>query len=616
MNWRHLQALVWLRWRLMRNQWRRAGTFNSVLMTIAVVGVFTLAIPLFVVCLVAGLYAIPKAEPLHLMYVWDGIVVAFAFFWIIGLITELQRTEPLSLTKILHLPISVTGAFLINYLSSLARLSLVIFLPIMMGFCLALVVVKGPLLLLSVLLSAAFLLMVTALTYQFQGWLATLMSNPRRRRSVIVITTTLFVLVLQAPQLLNFLGVWGARTRADLSKIQRDESQKVQRDFEAGKIDGQEQARLQEESRTRFQESLKRANRDMAARVERTTRLLNQVLPIGWLPLGVMSAAEGRPFAAILGCLGMGLIGSASLWRAYRTTLGLYQGVSNAARRAPAAATPVSPRPTIRKPGVLLLEWSIPGVSEPVAVIMLGALKSLLRSPEAKMMLLTLVILSLVFGSALMHLPVTFPGIVRPLVAIGAMVLVLFSMLQLMSNQFGFDRDGFRVFVLCAASRRDILLGKNLAFAPITLSIAAILLVAVQVVTPLRFDHFLAMVPLYVAMYLLFCLLANLISIYAPLFIAAGSLKPANPKLKTVFLQLVMFMFLFPLTQVPTLLPLGIEAALQYLGWTSRAPICLVLSLVECAAAVWIYRVCLNWQGDLLQKREQRILETVTNRAA
>ena len=38
MNWQHLQAFVWLRWRLLVNQWRRAGAFNAVLMMIVTVG--------------------------------------------------------------------------------------------------------------------------------------------------------------------------------------------------------------------------------------------------------------------------------------------------------------------------------------------------------------------------------------------------------------------------------------------------------------------------------------------------------------------------------------------------------------------------------------------------
>ena len=123
MNWEHLKAFVWLRWRLLYNQNRRAGVLNAVLTVIVVVGALLTAIPLFIGCLMLGIYAIPKAEPVHLMYVGDGVVVGFLFFWMIGLITELQRTDPLSLSKFMHLPVSATGAFLINYLSSLFGLA-------------------------------------------------------------------------------------------------------------------------------------------------------------------------------------------------------------------------------------------------------------------------------------------------------------------------------------------------------------------------------------------------------------------------------------------------------------------------------------------------------------
>jgi ABC-2 type transport system permease protein len=189
-------------------------------------------------------------------------------------------------------------------------------------------------------------------------------------------------------------------------------------------------------------------------------------------------------------------------------------------------------------------------------------------------------------------------------------------MMQLMGNQFGFDRDGFRVFVLSAASRRDILLGKNLAFAPLVLGLAAILLPIVQVVYPMRIDHLLAIVPLYVSMFLLFCVLANLLSILAPIRVAAGAMKGSNPSLSTVLLQLVMFLLVFPTTQGVILLPLGIEALLELLGWAGGVPIGLLLSLAECAVIVILYRLSLGWLGDLLQAREQGILETVTNRAS
>jgi hypothetical protein len=277
------------------------------------------------------------------------------------------------------------------------------------------------------------------------------------------------------------------------------------------------------------------------------------------------------------------------------------------------AAARVSPTKN-GKPRTLLVERRLPGFSEPVSSIALAGLRSLLRAPEAKMMFLTPIIMGVVFGSMMVQWAHQIPVPVRPLFGIGAIAMVLFGILQLMANQFGFDRDGFRVFVLCSAPRRDILLGKNLAFAPLTLAMVLFGLVLVQVLCPMRIDHFLAMFPQVVSMYLLFCGLMNLLSIYTPMPIAAGSLKPANPKLVPILIQMLVVMLVFPITQAPTLLPMGIEAGLASLGWGADLPVFLVLSVVECAAVAALYRLLLSWEGDLLARREQQILECVTNR--
>jgi hypothetical protein len=611
-NWQHLQAFVWLRWRLLVNQWRRGGTFNAVVMIIVSIAALVTAVPLFIGCFLLGLYAIPKAEPVYLVYAWDGLIVAFLFFWTIGLVTELQRTEPLALSKFLHLPVSGNGAFLINYFSSLLRLSLIVFVPVMLGYCLALIVTKGLLLLPVLPALAAFLLMVTALTYQLQGWLASLMSNPRRRRTVVMAITATFILVAQLPNLVNFLSPWGIQQRADRSNAFVNELKKLDRDAQSQKLDALEHLRRQQELIQQNKLAAQQADRASMEHWEQTARLANLVLPVGWLPLGVLYAAEGHILPSILGLMGMTLIGAASLWRAYRTTIGLYQGQSTNRKGRPAPA--VESAAIAPKRGGLLVEAHVPGLSEPVSAIALGGLRSLLRAPEAKMMLLTPVIMIPIFGSMLFRSSNAVPELIRPLVAAGGILLVLFGLLQLMSNQFGFDRDGFRVYVLSAARRRDILLGKNLAFVPVALVMALILLTVVQIVCPMRLDHFLATFPQAVSMFLLFCILVNFLSIFAPFYVAAGSLKPSNPKLSTVLIQMVMFTFLFPLTQAATLLPLGFEAVLRLLGWPSGAPVYLVLSLVECAVIVILYHFSLVWQGSLLQDREQRILESVTNR--
>jgi hypothetical protein len=186
-------------------------------------------------------------------------------------------------------------------------------------------------------------------------------------------------------------------------------------------------------------------------------------------------------------------------------------------------------------------------------------------------------------------------------------------MMQFVGNQFGFDRGGFRVYVLSAAPRREILLGKNLAAAPVAFTLGLVVVLAVEVLYPMRIDHFLAAVPQLVSMYVLFCMLANWLSIFAPVQIRSGTLKPANPKMLPMFLQFV-FAMVFPLVLSPTLLPLGIEFAVEYFAGKHGLPICLFLSLAECVGIVYLYRLVLNWQGAVLQTRELAILGVVTTK--
>ena len=146
------------------------------------------------------------------------------------------------------------------------------------------------------------------------------------------------------------------------------------------------------------------------------------------------------------------------------------------------------------------------------------------------MMMLSPIILVLVFGSIFLSHAVEPPVAARPLMAVGATAMVLVSMIQFVGNQFGFDRGGFRVYVLSAAPRRDILLGKNLAAAPLALGMSMVLVSVLQVLCPMRFDYLAAALPEVVVMYLLFCVVANWMSIYSPMGIRRGRFGPPTRK--------------------------------------------------------------------------------------
>src|SRR5260370_31536610 len=155
---------------------RRGGTANTVIAVLLVVGIVLVAAVLSLIFFLVGLFVLKDYSAGIIMYVWDGLVVAFLFSWMLGLMIELQRSEVLSLDKFLHLPVSLKSAFLINYVSSLLSPSLFIFGSGMVAFILGLALSWGSALLLLLPVLASFVLMITSLTYQVQGWLASMIS--------------------------------------------------------------------------------------------------------------------------------------------------------------------------------------------------------------------------------------------------------------------------------------------------------------------------------------------------------------------------------------------------------------------------------------------------------
>jgi ABC-2 type transport system permease protein len=610
MNRQHLGAILWLRWRTTVHQTRRAGVASVVILAILGALVAAASVGFFFLGLFGGIAAFSRISPESVMLLWDGVAVTFLFFWMIGLVTELQRSEVLSLQKLLHLPVSPAGAFAINYVGSLASLSLAIFLPGMVGLSIAQVVVKGPAALLMFPLLAGFLLMVTAITYQFQGWLASLMVNKRRRRTVIAVVTVSLMLISQLPNLLNNYFWSGHGHRDALWTKHREDVARLDRARETGEITSEQYGSLYESSRSEYARESGEQKRERKERVLLIAQRVNLLVPLGWLPLGAMGCARGSLLSALLGTLGAGLIGAASLRRSYRTTLRLYSGHFTSGRgRRPPAPTPAQVAPA----GTGFLERDLPGLSGHAAAVALVNFRSLTRAPEAKMALLTPVILVLLYGSMMLTRHVGPPEAARPFMGLAASAMVLLSLSQLIGNQFALDRDGFRALVLSPSPRRDILLGKNLSLAPPALGLGLLLLAAAQAVYPMRIDHLLAAVAELGSTFLIFCMVANLASILVPVPLASGSLRPAHPKAGQVLVQLILLLVL-PILIGLAVLPLGVELLLHHLGWMPAVPLYLICSLPELVAIAWVYRRVIGWQGRLLQAREQRILEVVTTR--
>ena len=151
MNGTQLQTILWLRWRLMCNQWRRgAGALGAVFTILVSVLALVVGVLSFAGGVAGGAFGLVDVSPRKVMVAWLVITLLFLFVWMIGLLTELQRSEAIDLQKLMHLPVALGQMFAINYLASHFSLSLVFVVPLMTGLGLGMAFRHGPAMLLLI----------------------------------------------------------------------------------------------------------------------------------------------------------------------------------------------------------------------------------------------------------------------------------------------------------------------------------------------------------------------------------------------------------------------------------------------------------------------------------
>jgi len=554
MDWSQLGTMLWLRWRLTRNQWSRSGQLNAALTMIAVAIGIAIGAAGGLGGVLAGALALAKAPPRVVLVVWDVIVGAFLFFWMIGIVTEIQRSEMFDISRMLHLPICLRDIFLVNYLASHLTLSVILFLPAMLGLSLGLILGGRWSMIWMFPLVLGFTFMVTAWTYCLRGWLVTLMVNKRRRRAIIAGITFAFILMSQLPNLLGNLP-------RGIDKIALPHAALVAHNY----------------------------------------------VPFLWVGNGAMSLAMGNARPAVLGAAGMFLIGGLGLRRAYRATLRFYQGQATSKRAAQ--------RPKIAKVAAVrrsILERELPGVPDEAAALALAFFRSLVRAPEVKMALGTNFLMLLIFGvMVFLRRSATLGEHFKPFIAAGVIAFTFLGMSQLMFNQFGFDRGGFRQLVLLPVPRKQILLGKNLAFLPIALLTGLTILLLATLVLRISLIVFLAAGLQWVAAFLLVSMAGNLLSVLVPYHIAPGSLKRTKVSAMTTLLIFASHL-LFPTAMIPLFVPPALGFLLSSVGWLPAGPVNLLLSALLSGLLVLFYRLSLAPLGSLLERREKQILQVVT----
>lgn len=654
MSARRLKAIFLLRWQLSRNAFRRASAFSATIYVVLRV--------LFLLGLVGGTIGafflgksdVLAADPNRILWLVSGAVSVFLFFWLIGLLAELQRTDSLDHRRMAHLPISLKEMFLFNYVVSHWTPSCLLFLSISAGFVVGTMLRFGGRMVLVFGLLVLMILAISSWTYALRGWLSKLMRNERRKRSLIGWMTCAVILMAQVPNLLFNNSLFGFRAVAKTERIERRFTSDIEfaerrlkdiketaknaenslSEEELHSDSPQERAWRQRnlrrhrerlrEARERlrkalgaYQTSLQEKNEpgDWRLQPETALSVFQSAFPPLWPASAAASIARNeqgqykRAFSIALGLAGLCCL---ALIRAFKAIQSEFQMPSPRLQRRLKRKETSAKNSGKTKPAKNWLERNLPGVSNPTAAVAWGTLRCLTRMPEAKMALLIPILLLVVFGALYFDdLAASKSDAFVRFLPSSILFLSFMGSLPFFTNAFGFDRSGFCALVLSPVPRSEILLGKNLAILPPFLLLTALPLLGIQLLAHPPVLYTISAFLQALTLCLLLTRFGNLLSIKAPYRSKPGSLQPVKTKSGASALMNTLFPFLFILLLIPTTLPLLMEELSRWIPFFPF-PWNITLSALSLLVVAFSYRQSLHSMGNLLSSREQEILRIVT----
>lgn len=658
---------VWLRYRIRHNQVTHS---SKIAQAFAVLGMFFVVMSTISVwgCgLLAGVF-VPRLIGLDNNYLlWDLAALVALLSWTIHVLNEAQRGDPISLDRILHLPVSPGQAFVVNYFSSLGSTVFLMAAGGFLGLVIGSLFSVGPKAILFFFPMFAFLFAMTAITYWLQGWIAGLMANPRKRQTIIVMIPIAIILITQVPVQLIQWSSQSTRLESNPPVNPKDaspaneaksestpeettvkdssESQtpavKSDSDASASEADAvtppedttgvegnslvtptdadvtsadAEDASIDAKNASEIRAKKKQERREaMFERLKSIASIANIAFPPLWPAGAIQSWSTGSIWNPVpmFFSLVMFLIGVQALRLSHRASLRYWRGEEDKKK----IASPKTKAKAVRvQKESRLCEISLPWISEETSAVVGMTWATMKRAPEIKMFMLLPMILPLILLMVFRERMSTSNDYLKLTIICGFSTFFLLVASGVAGNMFAYDRSGFRVFVLSGMDRTRILLGRNLAFAPLLGLLSTLCIVGFAILygvslrsTCLAMLTTLTMLPPYF-------LVMNLMAILTPFPLAVGSIQPKHFDFTTVVINVWLSMIL-PFILMVSMIPIGVyfltNSFLPSMAWI---PWEVFVGIGMSAASFGVYRLILPWQGQLLAKREKEMLRIVTSK--
>jgi len=666
----HFSAILFLQSRIVANRWSRESILGKVIVFVFYSAISMGTILAVLIGAISGFALYRNATSMdYALYAWNGLVFAFLLFWIIEISTELTRSDGVSMDRIMHLPISPSHVFSLNYILSLGNLPFIYFTCICMGLILGGSISRGPSVLLIAIPLLAYLLMITALTSHLRSILSAWVSNPKRRRLVMlllpfVVGITMAGVGLSVSQFTSYIArITKPNTHGVLPPpptVLPDSTlpptaplPSLDESLRDGNTDGNIARRIDESLPPESPSEVPLGSApttvpaadtvpadtgpaSSASSFNELKGLLDTAL--GWLdltapPFWFAACAESipkSPWKSLCLVPGMLAISAWSLRRNYATTLRYYQhgfgsdpGMSKP--NTVATSSPVVSQTRVSQTGstagplessrerTAWMERTFPMLDDTLSAIVAQTWISIWRAPEMKLQLMGPFIQPIILLFVMGYWKSSANPFLDTFLALGIAGFCLYTSSGFLGNLFGFDRSGFRAWVLSPIPRHRILNGRNIAYGIPAFAVSALTCVAIGIYWRIPLDK-LFYSPLAILTFIpVFFLITNLQSILAPFGLPSGGIQPKRFNWRAVVMTLLLST-LMPTMFCLSLAPLGVEFLFsRFVPAMAAVPLALILAIPWALGSWSLYRALIVPLGKLLEHFELRVLDVVTS---
>jgi len=593
------------------------------------------------------------ATPDDLAYfaIWNGLLVMFLIFWMVSLFNDAVRGDTLSLQRLMHLPISPASVFAFNYLLSWINIPLIFFLASGTGLVFGSSLAAGPSVLWKWIPVVSYAAMLSAVTSHIQGKLLAWLVNPRSRTWIMTLMPLLLAFMgfgiaigshylrrlVDVPSIVFWLRVcdtlcpffWVADVLSNKSILGGWSLVWVPCMWLITAWSLRANYRL---TRTYYQDGFEVASNPSGNQISDGKQKASNADftqgSLAWMESsfpglsGPASAIAAMTWTMFWRSPQMKLAMIIPLIQPF-IFLGLFSQ-----RPAPKGDVPLPPAissPTSTEPSAVPNEEpsavqneepsAVPNEEpsavqndEPSAVPNAGAGKTASSDNTQATSAEKLA------GSLLTRLGDRLGGkqFQGPFLFSFA-VFSAFMGSTFASNIFGFDRSGFRFWVLSPLPRVEILRGRNWIFGLMVLTITIVTSAFAAGVWRYHWLREIEAIGASLAFVPIYMVLTNLISILAPFPMSPQGFQPKSFSWKTLVLNFALSALIPALMiacSTPWALEWGLHASIPATKWL---PIALILHPILILTSFWLYERLLSVVAELLEYRELDLLKTVTS---